>query len=378
MDRSQNKLTAAEVKSATFTDRGKPYKLRDGGGLYLHVTEKGKYWRWRYYWGKNDRGKPRERTLALGVYPDVTLASARDECRKARELHAKGIEPNVHRKATRKAGMDADATTFRVVADEWLYEVHKRRVTDSHFARNRRRLAMHVYPSLARRPIADIAPREVLAVLRKVEGAGSLETAHRLLALCGQVFRYAIATDRAERDATADLRGVLASPSKKHHPAIISPQEIGPLLRAIDGYGGYPPTRAALKLSPLLFVRPGELRKSVWVEFDLDTAKWDYIPSKGGDPLVVPLARQAVEILQEMYEISGADGYVFPSARGRGRPMSENTINAALHRMGYKDVMTGHGFRAMARTVLVEQLGYPAEHVEMQLAHSVRDPLGRA
>jgi integrase len=243
---------------------------------------------------------------------------------------------------------------------------------------NLRRLEVHAFPLLGRRPIAEIAASELLTALRRVEQTGHIETAHRVRSLCGQVFRYAVATGRAERDIAADLRDALRSAEKEHHPAIIDPKEIGPLLRAIDAYGGQPATRGALRLSPQLFVRPGELRKAEWAAFDLDGALWSYTPSKGGTPLLTPLPQQAVAILREMESLSGRGVYVFPSMRGKGRPMSENTVNAALHTMGYRDIMTGHGFRAMARTVLVERLKYPAEHVEMQLAHAVRDPLGRA
>ena len=233
---------------------------------------------------------------------------------------------------------------------------------------------------LGRRPVAEVTPTELLEALRRVERVGHLETAHRVRTLCGQVFRYAVATGRADRDIAADLRDALRAPETKHHAAITEPADFGALLPAMEGYGGQPATRAALWLSALLFVRPGELRKAEWEDFDLDAAEWHFSPSKSGQPFVIPLPKQAVATLREMEILSGKGRYVFPSARGRGRAMSEATVNAALQRMGYipKDVMTAHGFRATARTMLVEHLDFPPEYVEQQLGHAVRDATGRA
>ncbi len=373
MPRTRDKLSAVAVKAATFQGRGA--KLFDGGGLYLHVQRSGNYWRLKYrYHGK-------EKLLALGVYPEVGLQDARRGRDEARELLSQGVDPSAHRRARRTASARASADTMEALAREWWESVHRHRVVSSHADRNLRRLEMHVFPMLGRRPIAEISSWELLEALRRVQQIGHVETAHRVCTLCGQVFRYAVATGRAERDISADLRGALLPAETEHHPAILEPAEIAALLRAIDAYGGQPATRGALRLAPLLFVQPGELRRAEWDDFDLDAAagaEWQYTPSKGGNPLVVPLPRQVVTILREMESLSGRGRYVFPSVRGKGRPMSENTVNAALHRLGYKDVMTGHGFRAMARTVLVERLNYPAEYVEQQLAHAVRDPLGRA
>jgi len=365
-----DRLTAVAVKAATF--QGNPFKKFDGGGLFLHVKAAGSYWRLKYRFG----GK--EKLLALGVYPAVTLKDAREKRDEARRLLAREIDPSARRQAQKAADAAAQANSFEDVAREWWEQVHRHRVVPSHAARNLRRLELHIFPAIGQLPIHEVTAPQLLAALRQVEQTGSIETAHRLRSLAGQVFRYAISTERAERDIAADLRDTLRPAETKHHAAIVDPGEIGPLLRAVDGYGGYPATLAALKLAPLVFVRPGELRQAEWKDFDLDAREWNYTPSKGGDPLVVPLPRQAVEVLRKMEGVSGQGRYVFPSARGRGRPMSENTVNAALHQMGYKDVMTGHGFRAMARTVLVERLGYPAEYVEQQLAHTVRDALGRA
>jgi integrase len=367
---NKDRLTAIAVKAATF--QGNPFKKFDGGGLFLHVKAAGRYWRLKYRFG----GK--EKLLALGVYPDVGLKDAREKRDEARRLLAQEIDPSAHRQAQKAADAAAQANSFEDVAREWWEQVHRHRVVPSHAARNLRRLELHIFPAIGQLPIHEVTAPQLLAALRQVERTGSIETAHRLRTLAGQVYRYAISTERAERDIAADLRDTLRPAETKHHAAIVTPEDIGPLLRAIDGYGGYPATLAALQLAPLVFVRPGELRQAEWKDFDLDAGEWNYTPSKGGDPLVVPLPRQAVEILRKMEGLSGRGRYVFPSVRGRGRPMSENTVNAALHRMDYKDVMTAHGFRAMARTVLVERLGHPAEYVEQQLAHTVRDPLGRA
>ena len=371
MPKKVKPLTAKQVENARF--EGKQRKLTDGNGLFLLITEVGKYWRFKYRFGGEDRPP-----MAVGVYPEVTLEAAREEREKLRRLVRDGIDPRAQRRAEAVSGATTAASTFEVVAREWWESVHRRQVKETHSGRNLRRLELHIFPLLGRHPVAEVSPRQLLEALRRLANAGKVETAHRLKSLCGQIIRYAVATDRAERDITADLRDALPSAETKHYPAVIEPEEIGALLRAIDGYGGYPATRGALVLAPLVFVRPGELRHAEWKDFDLATGEWDFTPSKGGEPLTVPLPRQAVEILREMENLSGKGQYVFPSVRGRGRPMSENTVNAALQRMGFKDVMTGHGFRAMARTVLVERLGYPAEYVEQQLAHSVRDPLGRA
>lgn len=370
MARTKDRLTVAEIQSAKHS--GKDQKLSDGGGLYLHIQRSGKYWRWKY------RFNGKEKLLAIGVFPKVSLADARLDRDGARCQLEQGIDPSAHRRATRASQAKAAENTLEAVGREWWDSVHQHRVITSHAQRNLRRLERHLFPGLGRRPIADVSPAELLEALRRIERVGHVETAHRVRALCGQVFRYAIATGRASRDIAADLRDALQSPNTKHHAAIIKPEEIGPLLRAMGGYGGEPITRGALWLSALLFVRPGELRKAEWADFDLDAAEWHFTPSKGGQPFTIPLPQQAVAALEEMQSLSRGGRYVFPSARGKGRPMSDATVNAALHRMGYKDVMTAHGFRATARTVLVEHLGYPAEYVEQQLGHTVRDATGRA
>ena len=308
----------------------------------------------------------------------MSLKDARSGRDAARQQLQEGIDPSAHRRAAQAAITQKKGTTLEAVATEWWEQVHRHNVVAAHAGRNLRRLQLHLFPALGGRPIGEVTPQELLEALRAVESKGRGETAHRVRTLCSQVYRYAVRTGRADRDIAADLRDALRAVEDKHLAAIVDPKEIGPLLRAIDGYGGQPTTCAALSLTALLFVRPGELRHAEWKDFDLEAGVWNFTPSKGGAPLIIPLPRQAVEILRETESLTGAGRYVFPSLRGGNRPMSEAAVNAALHRMGYKDVMTAHGFRAMARTVLVEQLDYPIEHVEMQLGHSVRDPLGRA
>ena len=370
MARPKDLLTATAIRAAHFT--GHPTKLFDGGGLFLLVNQSGKYWRLKYRFGG------REKVLALGVYPTVSLKDARVGRDKARELLAKGIDPLVQRRATRALASSTHANTLESVGREWFESIHRHDVTDSHASRNLRRLERHIFPTLGHLPISEITAPLLLEALRRIDSQGHRETALRVRTLCSQVFRYAIRTERAERDPAADLRDALPAPVTHHLPAVVDPKEIGPLLRALDDYAGEPTTRAALQLTPLLFVRPGELRTAEWADFDLEAGTWNYKPSKGGAPLTTPLPRQAVEILRGLRTITGGNRYVFPSTRGKGRPMSNNTVNATLHRLGYKNQMTAHGFRAMARTVLVEQLNYPAEYVEMQLAHRVRDAMGRA
>ena len=367
---SKDKLSAATVRSAAYRDR--PFKLFDGGGLFLHLQQAGRYWRLKYRFG----GK--EKLLALGVYPDVGLKDARQARDEARRLLAAGIDPSAHRQAQKAAQAAAAANSFEAVAREWWQEVHRHRVVFDHAERNLRRLELHIFPAIGQLPIHEVTAPRLLEALRQVERAGSIETAHRLRTLTGQVFRYGIATERAERDVAADLRDTLATTEVQHHPALVDPADLGPLLRAIEGYGGQPTTRAALRLAPILFVRPGELRKARWEDFRLDAGEWDYRPSKGGAPMVTPLPRQAVAIIGGMGPLSGPEGFVFRSLRGKGRPLSVNTLNAALHQMGYQGLMTAHGFRAVARTVLVERLNYSVEWVEMQLGHAVRDANGRA
>jgi len=351
----------------------KQYKLYDEKGLYLLVKKAGKYFRFDYrYAGKR-------KTLALGVYPGVKLAEARERRDNARKLLQNDIDPAQHRKETKAMRKDQAVNSFEAIAREWFTK-NKHIWTEGHSRTIIRRLELNIFPWLGTRPVAVISAPELWAVLRRIEDRGALETVHRVKQICGQVFRYAIATWRAERDPSADLRDALPPTKPKHMATITDPKKIGELLRAIDGYEGTPVAKCALKLAPLVFVRPGELRHAEWVEIDLDKAEWR-IPAekmKMKNPHIVPLSTQAVEILNEIQPITGEGRYVFPSVRTYSRPMSNNTVLAALRRMGYtKEEMSGHGFRAMASTVLHEQ-SWPSDIIERQLAHAERNSIKAA
>lgn len=353
----------------------KPYKMGDAGGLYLEVAPSGgKWWRFKY------RFDGKEKRMSLGVYPDVSLKDARQRRDEARKLVAAGVDPGENRKAQKLARSDQAANSFEVVAREWFAKFEPN-WTAGHSSKILARLERDVFPWIGVRPIAELKAPELLACLRRVEDRGALETAHRALQNCGQVIRYAIATGRANRDIATDLRGALPPVKPTHHASITDPKKIAELLRAIDAYEGTFITKCALRLAPLFFVRPGELRNAEWMEFDLEQAEW-HIPAermKMREPHLVPLCTQAVAILTELHALTGSSRYVFPGARTNGRPMSDNAILAALRRMGYaKDEMSGHGFRAMARTILDEILGVRPDYIEHQLAHAVRDPNGRA
>lgn len=348
-------------------------KYTDGAGMYLLVKEAGKYWRMNY------RFLGKRRTLALGVYPEVSLATARKRRDDARKLLAEGIDPSLAKKEERLARGAAALQTFEAVATQWMEKIAPTR-TASTQEKVQRWLDQNLIPVIGKKPIADIKPRDVLAAMQKMEARGAVESAHRVKQLCGQIFRFAVALDLVERDVTVDLRGALAPTMRRNFSAITEPKQVGALMRAIYDYHGYPAAVAALKLAPLVFVRPGELRAAEWAEFDLDAAEWRIPAAKMKMKIehLVPLSRQAVDILRNLYPITGDGRYVFPSLRSKAC-MSENTINAALRYMGYgKEVMTGHGFRAMARTILDEVLGERPDLIEHQLAHTVRDPLGRA
>lgn len=345
----------------------KPLKLSDGLGMYLLVKpDGGRYWRLDY------RHSGKRKTLALGVYPEVSLADARERRASARKLLANDIDPGVARKESKQAQLKATAPptdTFEAVARTWMARQDVAEVTAN---KNRWIMETFLFPEIGSHPIAEITPRILLDALRKIEDTGKLDTASRAKIKAGQVFRYALLEGKVENDPTASLRGALKPPKPKHHSAVTDPSRIGELLRAIDGFSGQFVTLAALKLAPLVFVRPGELRKAKWPEFDLDGAIWR-IPGermKMKAPHVVPLSTQAVTVLRELLPLTGTDGYLFPSVRTSMRPMSENTINAALRRLGYgKDEMTGHGFRSMAASRLNE-MGWNADAIERQLAHA--------
>ena len=366
-------LTDTAARSAK--PQAKPYKLSDSGGMYLEVAPSGgKWWRLKY------RIDGKEKRISLGVYPEVSLKEARDRRDEARKLLAKGIDPSAHKQATKAATASQRANTLEAVGREW-YQVNESSWVPTYSVKILSRLERLVFPYLGSRPIAEITAPEMLEILRRIEATGAVESAHRTRNYCSQIFRYAIATGRAERNPAQDLLGTLTPTTPKHLAAVTDPNKVGELLRAIDGYSGTLAVKCALRLAPLVFVRPGELRAAEWAEIDLEAGEWN-IPGermKMGQPHLVPLSRQAVEILREIQPLTGNGRFVFPSARTKGRPMSDNAILAALRRMGIgKDEMTGHGFRAMARTILDEVLGVRPDFIEHQLAHAVRDPNGRA
>ena len=366
-------LSSTQAKHAK--PKAKQYKLSGQKGMYLLVTPKGsKYWRLKYYYA----GK--EKTLALGVYPEISLAKARTRCEDARSLLLDGIDPSEDRKLKKQALKQQADDSFESIATEW-FQVKMKDKSKNHQDRAWRGLQKDLFPHIGKRPISQITAFELLTALRKIETRGAIETAHRIKQTAGQVFRYAIATARAENDPSVDLKGALKNPKKTHLAAITDPKKFGQLLVAMDGYIGTPTVKTALLLSPLLFVRPGELRRMEWREINWDEHQWE-IPAKKMKtklPHIVPLAKQAIDLLQEQKLVTGNRDYVFPSARGASRPLSDNGVRAALRTLGYSNEdMTPHGFRASARTILDEVLGYRVDWIEHQLAHAVRDPNGRA
>ena len=365
------KLTATAVTQAK--PKPKPYSLSDGGGMYLLVNATAKYWRYDY------RFAGKRKTLALGVYPATSLKQAREKHQRARENLANGIDPSAHKKATSAATHAALANSFELLAIEWSKTRSKK--SESTEKRQNALLEKDLLPHIGNRPIADIKAPELLKTLRKIENRGAIETAHRAKRLVGQIFRYAVATGRAERDPSVDLKDALTQPTKTHFKSITEPAEVGPLMAAITNYHATPVVMAALRLSPLLFCRPGELRHLEWSEVNFSETRIELPAAKMKikEPHIIPLASQAVEILKELQPITGRGKYVFPSARGASRPLSENGVRTALRTLGYtNDQISPHGFRAMARTILDEVLDFPVDWIEHQLAHSVKDANGRA
>lgn len=376
---------------------GDPRKrLGDGGGLYLLLFVKGGAHGWRFDYSLAGMRK----TISLGTYPEVSLSAARERARAAREQVAAGIDPSAVRQHDRQQQAQArDAErrerlglpfvgSFEAVAREWLQEVHQVKVSAGHAERTRIRFEQDVFPWLGRRPLAEIEAPELLACLRRVTARGAIETAHRIKDSCSQVFRYGVASGQCSRNPAADLRDALPPVPTRHLAAIVEPGQASVLLKAMHDYPGHPITRAALTLSALLFLRPGELRQIEWAWIDFDERMLTIPPAlmkrrkqekATGAPHLVPLAPQAVAVLQELQPLTGSGRYVFPSLLSAERPMSENTVNMALRRIGFdRETATAHGFRAMARTMAAERLGIAAEVIEAQLAHAVNDALGRA
>jgi len=369
-------LTDIAIRNAK--PREKPYKMGDSGGLFLLVQPTGgKLWRLKY------RIDGREKKLGLGTYPDVSLIKARKRRDEARELIADGKDPALEKQRERSQSREMADNTFAIIADEYVAKRKRdgQKGWSEATAKRSEYILSLLRPSIGRLPIADIRPRDVLDALRKVEAKGQLETARRMQQLAGAVFRYAVATTRLDSDPTRDLRGALVSPTVTHYGAITDAKRAGELLRAIDGYEGQGITRAAMQIAPHVFVRPGELRQVQWPELDLDAAVWA-IPAektKMRKAHHVPLSRQVVALFRDLYDVTGPSGYVFPGIRTRTRPMSENTINAGLRRLGYStDEMTAHGFRAMASTLLNESGKWSPDAIERALAHGDSDKVRAA
>jgi integrase len=368
-------LTDIQVRNAK--PKAKDFKLSDGRGLYLLVnTAGGRLWRFDYSFA----GK--RKTLALGAYPIVTLADARQRRDDAKRLLDNDVDPSANRKAVRAAKNEAQANSFEVIAREW-HDHKKAEWSNDHAATILTRMEKDIFPWIGKKPLTEVTAKDIKSVLDRIKSRGTMEAARRLLTITGQVFTYAISTDRANFNIAAGLKGYLppSSKTKKHMAAVTDPKELSPLLRAIDAYQGGFIAQCALKLLPLFFVRPGELRHMEWAEIDFDAEQWN-IPGpkmKMKVPHIVPLSAQAIAILKELQPLTGHGKYVFPSTRSFDRCMSDNTINAAFRRMGFDgETITGHGWRATARTLLDEILNFRPEVIEMQLAHGVRDPLGRA
>ncbi|MFC1681636.1 tyrosine-type recombinase/integrase [Pseudomonadota bacterium] len=368
-------MPLTDTKIRNLKPTSKSFKMFDGGGLYIEVQPAGgKWWRLKY------RYENKEKRISLGTYPDVTLKDARGRRDDARKLLANGINPSQHRQVLKAAKMEQAENTFEAVAREWHTKMDSN-WAESHSKKVIGRLEKNVFPWLGGTPVAQINSPQLLGVIRRIEERGKLETAHRVLRICGQIFRYAVATGRTDRDPSGDLRGALPPVKTQHLAAVTEPAKVAEVLRAIEGYQGTLVVYCAMRLAPLVFVRPGELRQAEWAGIDLEEAEWRFTVSKTETQHIVPLSRQAVDILRELHPLTGNGRYVFPSARSpRGdRPMSDNAVLSALRALGIsKEEMTGHGFRAIARTLLDEELGFRPDYIEHQLAHAVRDPNGRA
>jgi len=366
-------LSDTAIKNAKATP-GKAYKLPDGLGMYVLIHQNGsKYFRLDY------RFSDKRKTLALGTYPAVTLKEAREKRDVARKLIADGIDPSENKKAVKAARAESMVNTFEAIACEWGLKKSKNWLEKKNTSRVR--LEQHIFPWLGNKPIADILPMHILQCVQRLEARGVAATAQRTLRVCGQIFRYAVATGKAERDITADLKGALTTADTVHFASITEPKEVGELLRAIDAYSGTFVVKSALQLAPLVFVRPGELSAAEWDHINLDAREWRYFVTKTKMEHIVPLSTQAIEILTSLKRFTGHGRFVFANLKTpKGeKPMCAMTMSTAIRAIGYdKDQMTVHGFRAMARTILDEVLGFRPDFIEHQLAHAVKDPNGRA
>ena len=367
-------MALSDISIRNANKKEKPYKLSDSGGLFLLIsTTGGKLWRYSY------RLEGKQKTLALGIYPDVGLKEARELHAAARKLLATGIDPNENRKSNKAAKKLNAANSFELIAREW-WQSHMKNKAYSHKEKVIRRFELYIFPWLGKKPISDITAPQFLEVIKRIEKQNKLETAHRTLQTAGQVFRYAVQKGAVSRDVTADLKGALPATTVKHMAAFTEPRDVAELLRALDGFNGTLTVQCAIKLAPLVFVRPSELRMAKWSDIDLEAGTWQYLVSKTKTNHIVPLSNQAVAILKEIHPLSGHGEYVFQGGHSPLKPMSESAINAALKRMGYdtKTQITGHGFRAIARTILHERLNIDPAIIEHQLAHKVPDTLGSA
>lgn len=368
-------LTGIQVEKAKPQE--KDIKLFDGDGLFLLITSSGgKLWNLKYRFG----GK--EKKLSLGAYPAVTLANARQRRDEAKKLLANGVDPSELKKTLKFASKESATNTFEAVAREWHHKFSSAgKWSPTHAADILHRLEKDIFPPLGSRPISEIKPMDLLKTLERVASRGALDTAHRLRHHCGMIFRYAVVTERAERDIAADLSGALPAAKTGHHAAPTTPDSLKQIIKAIDSYEGSYVVKSALQLLPMFFCRPGELRAAEWSELNVDEAIWEIPASrmKMKQPHIVPLSRQAISILNSLRPLTGNGKYLFPCHRSPLRCMSDNAYNAALRRMGFtKEEATAHGFRASARTILDEVLHVQVVLIEHQLSHSVRDPLGRA
>ncbi len=367
-------MALSDIAIRNAKGKEKPYKISDSGGLFILIaTTGGKLWRYSY------RFDGKQKTLSLGSYPDTGLKEARERHAAARKILAAGIDPNENRKneiATKKL---STANSFELVAREW-WQSHMKNKAESHKEKVIRRFEIYLFPWLGKKPISEITAPQFLEVIKRIEKQNKPETAHRTLQTAGQVFRYAVQKGMVIRDVTADLKGAIPATTTKHMAAFTEPKDVAELLRALDGFNGTLTVQCAIKLAPLVFVRPGELRMAKWADIDLKSATWQYLVSKTKTNHIVPLSTQAIAILLELHPLSGHGEYVFQGGHSPLKPMSESAVNAALKRMGYdtKTQITGHGFRAMARTILHERLNIDPHIIEHQLAHKVPDTLGNA
>lgn len=370
-----DKLSDKAISAAKPKSNGKVKKLSDGAGLFLWVMPNGsKYWRFKYY---NLLGK--ERSLSIGVYPTVTLKAARNAAKEARQALLNGIDPSQQKQDEKRKRKQAADNSFQSIALEWLEKRKRDGLASVTREKNKWLLEKKLFPFIGGLPVSEVTAADLLKALRQMEVEGLNESARRARSVAGQVIRYAVVTSRAERDPTQDLRGALVSAKVKHRAAITDPSELGKLLVAMDAYTGTPETKAAMLLHPLLFQRPGEIRQMKWEDVDLENAEWRYLVTKTNTPHIVPLCKQALAILKDLYPLTGHGCYVFPSARGGSRPLSENGVRTALRTMGYtNEQVTPHGFRATARTLLDEKLGVSVDLIEHQSARTVRDAMGTA